>query len=37
LTEGVEQMHRIIMAWAEMPPEAAAPPKGGLSAGLQHD
>ena len=37
LTEGVEQMHRIIMAWAEMPPEAAAPPKGGLSAGHQHD
>jgi len=37
LTEGVEQLHKIIMAWAEMPPEAAAPPKGGLSAGLQHD
>jgi iron complex transport system substrate-binding protein len=37
LTEGVEQLHKIIMAWADMPPEAAAPPKGGLSAGLQHD
>ena len=37
LTEGVEQLHKIIMAWADMPPEAAAPPKGGLSAGHQHD
>jgi iron complex transport system substrate-binding protein len=36
LTEGVEQMHRIIMAWADMPPQGAAQPKS-LSAGLQHD
>ena len=36
LTEGVEQIHRIIMAWADMLPEGAAQPKG-LLAGLQHD
>jgi iron complex transport system substrate-binding protein len=29
LTEGVEQMHRIIMAWSDLP-------KAGLSTGLQH-
>lgn len=47
LTEGVEQLHKIIMAWNDiaptlvaartsLPPEGAAPPKGGLSAGLEH-
>jgi iron complex transport system substrate-binding protein len=47
LTEGVEQIHKIIMAWSDMaptpvaartslPPEGVAPPKGGLSAGLEH-
>lgn len=36
LTEGVEQIHRIIMAWADMLPEGAAQPKG-LLAGLRHD
>ncbi|MES2944008.1 MAG: cobalamin-binding protein [Pseudomonadota bacterium] len=46
LTEGVEQIHKIIIDWSmaptlvtscnTLPPERAAPPKGGLSAGLQH-
>ena len=34
LTEGVEQMHRIIMAWADMPPPGGCPaqePVGGTS------
>ena len=44
LTDGVEQIHNIIMAWGmtptlvalrtTLPPEGAVPPKGGLSAGL---
>jgi iron complex transport system substrate-binding protein len=43
LTDGVEQLHQIIMDWSmaptlvasrtTLPPEGAAPPKGGLSAG----
>jgi iron complex transport system substrate-binding protein len=48
LTKGVEQMHRIIMAWADMAPtlvsfstsllpKGAAPTKDGLLAELQHD
>ncbi|SFB94124.1 iron complex transport system substrate-binding protein [Polaromonas sp. OV174] len=47
LTDGVEKLHKLIMAWSmaptlvasrtALPPEGAAPPKGGLSAGRQHD
>ncbi len=43
LTDGIEQIHKIIMDWnmtptlvasrAALPPEGAVPPKGGLSAG----
>ena len=43
LTDGVEKLHRIVMDWdvaptlvasrTTLPPEGAAPPKGGLSAG----
>jgi iron complex transport system substrate-binding protein len=44
LTDGVEKLHRIVMDWSmaptlvasrtALPPEGAAPPKGGPSAGL---
>ncbi|MFM9900461.1 MAG: hypothetical protein ACKVOT_05555, partial [Polaromonas sp.] len=47
LTDGIEQIHRIIMDWnnltptfatacASLPPEGATPPKGGLSAGCSN-